>query len=70
MADYGSSFLNRGSHNVDVHIMGITQVLPKAADGESSNAGRIAVYGDSNCLDSNHMRGGDCYWLLKSMLLL
>ena len=68
MADYGSSFLNRGSHNVDVHIMGITQVLPKAADGESSNAGRIAVYGDSNCLDSNHMRGGDCYWLLKSML--
>ncbi|KAK4724839.1 hypothetical protein R3W88_027618 [Solanum pinnatisectum] len=29
--------------------------------------GRIAVYGDSNCLDSSHMVA-DCYWLLKKIL--
>ncbi|GJZ24949.1 hypothetical protein Tco_0562408 [Tanacetum coccineum] len=29
--------------------------------------GRIAVYGDSNCLDSSHMVT-DCYWLLKKIL--
>lgn len=30
-------------------------------------AGRIGVYGDSNCLDSSHMVT-NCYWLLKKML--
>eukprot|EP00249_Psilotum_nudum_P017734 c26465_g1_i3 orf=1577-4720(+) len=29
--------------------------------------GRIAVYGDSNCLDSSHMVI-NCYWLLKKLL--
>ncbi|XP_008795050.2 subtilisin-like protease SBT6.1 [Phoenix dactylifera] len=29
--------------------------------------GRIAVYGDSNCLDSSHMVT-NCYWLLRKML--
>lgn len=29
--------------------------------------GRIAVYGDSNCLDSSHMVT-NCYWLLKKIL--
>lgn len=29
--------------------------------------GRIAVYGDSNCLDSSHMVN-NCYWLLKKLL--
>ncbi|KAJ7567087.1 hypothetical protein O6H91_02G131800 [Diphasiastrum complanatum] len=29
--------------------------------------GRIAVYGDSNCLDSSHMIT-NCYWLLKKLL--
>jgi len=29
--------------------------------------GRIAVYGDSNCLDSSHMVS-NCYWLLKKLL--
>ncbi|CAI9100335.1 OLC1v1037310C2 [Oldenlandia corymbosa var. corymbosa] len=29
--------------------------------------GRVAVYGDSNCLDSSHMVT-NCYWLLKKML--
>lgn len=30
-------------------------------------AGRIAVYGDSNCLDSSHMVT-NCYWLLRKIL--
>ena len=29
--------------------------------------GRIAVYGDSNCLDSSHMVT-NCYWLLRRIL--
>lgn len=29
--------------------------------------GRIAVYGDSNCLDSSHMVT-HCYWLLRKIL--
>ncbi|KAK3034341.1 hypothetical protein RJ639_032239 [Escallonia herrerae] len=29
--------------------------------------GRIAIYGDSNCLDSSHMVT-NCYWLLKKIL--
>lgn len=30
-------------------------------------SGRIAVYGDSNCLDSSHMTK-DCFWLLDALL--
>ncbi|XP_057750293.1 subtilisin-like protease SBT6.1 [Arachis stenosperma] len=41
----------------DSPILGFTEM------GE----GRIAVYGDSNCLDSSHMVT-NCYWLLKKML--
>lgn len=29
--------------------------------------GRVAVYGDSNCLDSSHMVT-NCYWLLKKIV--
>lgn len=29
--------------------------------------GRVAVYGDSNCLDSSHMVT-NCYWLLRKIL--
>ena len=29
--------------------------------------GRLAVYGDSNCLDSAHMRK-DCFWMLEALL--
>ncbi|KAK1365386.1 Membrane-bound transcription factor site-1 protease [Heracleum sosnowskyi] len=31
------------------------------------SSGRVAVYGDSNCLDSSHMVT-NCYWLLKKIL--
>ncbi|KAL8120158.1 subtilisin-like protease SBT6.1 isoform X2 [Apium graveolens] len=32
-----------------------------------ARSGRVAVYGDSNCLDSSHMVT-NCYWLLKKIL--
>ena len=34
---------------------------------EAFGGGRIAVYGDSNCIDSVHLVR-DCYWLLMALL--
>lgn len=34
---------------------------------QQSKSGRIAVYGDSNCLDSTHIDKA-CFWLLDSLL--
>ena len=36
----------------DVPILGLHQV------DSGPNAGRVALYGDSNCLDSSHMQKG------------
>jgi len=33
----------------------------------TEHGGRIAVYGDSNCIDTAHMTT-DCWWLLDGML--
>ncbi|EOY30782.1 PREDICTED: subtilisin-like protease SBT6.1 [Theobroma cacao] len=49
--------LNSGMTKADSPILGLLEV------GE----GRIAVYGDSNCLDSSHMVT-NCYWLLRKIL--
>ncbi|KAJ4822600.1 hypothetical protein Tsubulata_021929 [Turnera subulata] len=49
--------LTSGTSKADSPILGLVEA------GE----GRIAVYGDSNCLDSSHMVT-NCYWLLKKML--
>ncbi|KAG8376026.1 hypothetical protein BUALT_Bualt09G0020100 [Buddleja alternifolia] len=46
-----------GMSKADSPILGLLE----AGDG------RIAVYGDSNCLDSSHMVT-NCYWLLKKLL--
>ncbi|CAG5132157.1 unnamed protein product, partial [Candidula unifasciata] len=45
----------------DVPILGLYQV----DTGPSS--GRVALYGDSNCLDSSHLQK-DCFWLLSALL--
>jgi hypothetical protein len=34
---------------------------------EAAGGGRVAVYGDSNCIDSVHLVR-DCYWLLLALL--
>ncbi|XP_028751917.1 subtilisin-like protease SBT6.1 [Neltuma alba] len=49
--------LTSGMNKADSPILGFTVM------GE----GRIAVYGDSNCLDSSHMVT-NCYWLLRKIL--
>ncbi|XP_012076700.1 subtilisin-like protease SBT6.1 isoform X2 [Jatropha curcas] len=49
--------LTSGMTKADSPILGLVEA------GE----GRIAVYGDSNCLDSSHMVT-NCYWLLKKLL--
>ncbi|KAJ9538683.1 hypothetical protein OSB04_031416 [Centaurea solstitialis] len=51
------SFLASGTDNADSAILGLVEV----------GGSRIAVYGDSNCLDSSHMVT-NCYWLLRKML--
>lgn len=45
----------------DVPILGIHQVAT------GPNSGRVALYGDSNCLDSSHMQK-DCFWMLHALL--
>ncbi|XP_055625607.1 membrane-bound transcription factor site-1 protease isoform X2 [Toxorhynchites rutilus septentrionalis] len=44
-------------------------VGPNRSAGEKSKtmSGRIAIYGDSNCLDSTHL-DKPCFWLLDSLL--
>lgn len=49
--------LSAGMSKADSPILGLVEV------GE----GRVAVYGDSNCLDSSHMVT-NCYWLLRKIL--
>ncbi|KAL5729233.1 site-1 protease [Ranunculus cassubicifolius] len=50
--------LQSGMMKEDNSILGLVEV---------GGGGRIAVYGDSNCLDSSHMVT-NCYWLLRKIL--
>ncbi|XP_022144866.1 subtilisin-like protease SBT6.1 isoform X1 [Momordica charantia] len=52
------NILTSGMTKADFPILGLLEEV-----GE----GRIAVYGDSNCLDSSHMVT-NCYWLLRKIL--
>ncbi|KAL4589623.1 hypothetical protein LXL04_002531 [Taraxacum kok-saghyz] len=51
------SFLASGIEDSDSGVLGMVEV----------GGSRIAVYGDSNCLDSSHMVT-NCYWLLRKLL--
>ncbi|KAL2532647.1 Subtilisin-like protease SBT6.1 [Abeliophyllum distichum] len=51
------NFLLSGMSKADSPILGLLEV----------GGGRVAVYGDSNCLDGSHMVT-NCYWLLKKIL--
>ncbi|XP_068647633.1 subtilisin-like protease SBT6.1 [Aristolochia californica] len=46
---------------------GVTKVQSPILGLVEMGGGRVAVYGDSNCLDSSHMVA-NCYWLLKKIL--
>lgn len=49
----------------DVPILGFYS--PKDDSKNEIAKGRIAVYGDSNCLDSAHLQR-DCFWMLEALL--
>ena len=78
LEDESSSFLGRGkNHMVEVPILGIYQTIndnkntatfDKENGGSLHESGRIAVYGDSNCIDSSHMKDEPCYWLLVDLI--
>lgn len=62
----------RGNKSDQIVVVEIPQsVLMKNAptDGQlpKSKEGRIAIYGDSNCLDSTHL-DKPCFWLLDALL--
>lgn len=44
----------------NVAVLGITEKY-------NPSSGRIGIYGDSNCLDSAHMKK-DCFWMLNQMI--
>ncbi|KAH9300652.1 hypothetical protein KI387_012235, partial [Taxus chinensis] len=48
-----------GLAKVESSVLGVLEM--------GGGTGRIAVYGDSNCLDSSHMVI-NCYWLLRKLL--
>ncbi|MGH0172896.1 UNVERIFIED_CONTAM: hypothetical protein FKN15_064358 [Acipenser sinensis] len=61
LKDQGLEVLKQETTVVDnVPILGLYQT-------PSEGGGRIALYGDSNCIDDSH-RQKDCFWLLDSLL--
>ena len=49
-------------------VLGAVRVQDIAHFNKYNHAGRLAVYGDSNCLDDAHHTGGRCHALLLSLL--
>uniref|UniRef100_H3CGJ5 Membrane-bound transcription factor site-1 protease n=1 Tax=Tetraodon nigroviridis TaxID=99883 RepID=H3CGJ5_TETNG len=61
LKDQGLEVLKQETAVVEgVPILGLYQT-------PSEGGGRIALYGDSNCIDDSH-RQKDCFWLLDSLL--
>ncbi|CAF3593680.1 unnamed protein product [Adineta steineri] len=60
---------NRKKHKIDIEsiIKPRPVSMPILGLVESSGGGRVAIYGDSNCIDSVHLVR-DCYWLLLALL--
>lgn len=61
---------NRGKRSsIDIETLTKSRSISMPILGlvEASGGGRIAVYGDSNCIDSVHLVR-DCYWLLLALL--
>uniref|UniRef100_A0A8C9VRP1 Membrane-bound transcription factor site-1 protease n=1 Tax=Scleropages formosus TaxID=113540 RepID=A0A8C9VRP1_SCLFO len=61
LKDQGLEVLKQETAVVDnIPILGLYQT-------PSEGGGRIALYGDSNCIDDSH-RQKDCFWLLDALL--
>ncbi len=71
LKDQGEEFLadaaNQTSKSITetIPIIGLTQT---SLNGDDSNSGRIVVYGDSNCIDSSHLKKGTdkCFNLISN----
>ncbi|XP_065285558.1 membrane-bound transcription factor site-1 protease isoform X1 [Dermacentor albipictus] len=62
LTNQGQEVLEKKADHVEgVPILGLLQT------GSSKTSGRIAVYGDSNCIDTTHIQK-DCYWLLHALV--
>lgn len=57
-------YLNKTNFIVNEEIV---PILGLYQNSEKVNSGRVAVYGDSNCLDTAHKKS-DCFWLLSALL--
>ena len=61
LKDQGEEFLADAANETSklivetIPILGLTQT---SVNGDESNSGRIIVYGDSNCIDSSHLKKG------------
>jgi len=44
-----------------VPILGLYQVRNMVDSGVEVSGGRVALYGDSNCLDNSHLQKGSCF---------
>lgn len=62
LKDQGNEVLSGESVGADnIPVLGLYQTTV------SAHSGRVALYGDSNCLDNSHMQK-DCFWLLSALL--
>ncbi|XP_052230878.1 membrane-bound transcription factor site-1 protease-like [Dreissena polymorpha] len=63
LKDQGHEVVNGDSKPApNVAVLGLYQTSMPGLGG-----GRVALYGDSNCLDNSHMKK-DCFWLLSALL--
>eukprot|EP00736_Rhodelphis_marinus_P012364 Rmarinus@m.1287 len=67
LTDQGSPLLGGRMHSAPSPFAKDAVVLAMTQPALGTEAGRIAVYGDSNCIDMNH-RKKDCPWLVNGMI--
>ena len=70
LRDQGQAVLRSEKRSVNqVPVLGLMQVTPSSSASAPTGvkSGRLALYGDSNCLDSAHLQK-DCFWLLEALL--
>lgn len=60
LKDQAQDILNNGSKTIFASVPILGLYYP-------SNGSKLAVYGDSNCLDSAHLKK-ECFWLLDTLL--
>ncbi|CAF0772169.1 unnamed protein product [Brachionus calyciflorus] len=71
LRDQGEAFLadysNKTSQKSKIEQVPILGLVRLSQDKPDVEPGRIVVYGDSNCIDSSHIKK-DCFWLLSALI--